>query len=112
MKAPVEWLKDFTEITVSTHEFCEMMTLSGSKVEGVITSGDDIQNVFTGRIVSYVPHEDSDHLVVCQVDMGREELGGIIQIVCGAPNVETGMVCPVAIAGAKLPGGIVIKKGK
>ena len=112
MKAPVEWLKDFTDITVSTHEFCEMMTLSGSKVEGVITSGEDIQSVFTGRIISFIPHADSDHLVVCQVEMGKEELGGIIQIVCGAPNVKAGMICPVAIAGAKLPGGISIKKGK
>ena len=47
MKAPMEWLKDFTDIPVETHDFCELMTLSGSKVEGVITSGQDIQNVFT-----------------------------------------------------------------
>ncbi len=112
MKAPLEWLKDFTDINVPTHDFCEMMTLSGSKVEGVITSGEDIQSVYTGRIVSFVPHQDSDHLVVCQVDMGSGDLGGVLQIVCGAPNVAEGMVCPVAIAGAKLPGGLAIKKGK
>lgn len=112
MKAPLEWLKDFTEINAATHDFCEMMTLSGSKVEGIITSGEDIQSVYTGRIISFVPHQDSDHLVICQVDMGSPELGGILQIVCGAPNVVAGMVCPVAIAGAKLPGGFAIKKGK
>jgi len=112
MKAPVEWLKDFTDIEVPTHEFCEMMTLSGSKVEGVITSGEDIQNVYTGRIISFIAHPDSDHLVICQVDMGSEELGGVLQIVCGAPNVTAGMVCPIAVAGAKLPGDITIKKGK
>ena len=112
MKAPVEWLKDFTDINVPTHEFCEMMTLSGSKVEGVITSGEDIQSVYTGRIISFVPHQDSDHLVVCQVDMGSADLGGILQIVCGAPNVQAGMICPVAIPGAGLPGGLTIKKGK
>jgi len=112
MKAPLEWLKDFTDINVATHDFCEMMTLSGSKVEAVITSGEDIQSVYTGRIISFVPHQDSDHLVICQVDMGSPELGGILQIVCGAPNVAAGMICPVAIVGAKLPGGFVIKKGK
>jgi len=112
MKAPLEWLKDFTKIDVPTHDFCEMMTLSGSKVEEVITSGEDIQNVYTGRIESFIPHQDSDHLVICQVDMGREELGGVLQIVCGAPNVVAGMICPIAIAGAKLPGGLTIKKGK
>jgi phenylalanyl-tRNA synthetase beta chain len=112
MKAPLEWLKDFTDIPVETHEFCEKMTLSGSKVEGIITSGKDIQNVFTGRIVSFVPHQDSDHLVICQVDMGSRELGDILQIVCGAPNVVAGMICPVAVEGAMLPGGLLIKKGK
>ena len=112
MKAPLEWLKDFTDINIPTHDFCEMMTLSGSKVEGVITSGEDIQSVYTGRILSFVPHQDSDHLVVCQVDMGSADLGGILQIVCGAPNVQAGMICPVAITGASLPGGLKIKKGK
>ena len=112
MKAPLEWLKDFTEITGSTHEFCESMTLSGSKVEEIIVSGENIQNVYTGKILSSVPHPDSDHLVIVEVDMGREDLGGVLQIVCGAPNVEVGMICPVAIAGATLPSGMVIKKGK
>ena len=112
MKAPVEWLKDFTDIRVPIHDFCEMITVSGSKVEGVITSGEDISGVYTGRILSFEPHPDSDHLNICQVDMGKEELGGILRIVCGAPNVVSGMVCPVAVIGAKLPGGMTIKKGK
>ncbi len=112
MKAPLEWLQDFTEISIPTHDFCESMTLSGSKVEGVITSGEDISNVFTAKILSRKPHPDSDHLVLVEADMGREDLGGVLSIVCGAPNVEVGMICPVAIAGAKLPSGLTIKKGK
>jgi len=112
MKAPLEWLQDFTDISLSTHDFCESMTLSGSKVEGVITTGEDISSVFTAKIISKKPHPDSDHLVLVEADMGREELGGILSIVCGAPNVEEGMICPVAIVGAKLPSGLVIKKGK
>ena len=112
MKAPVEWLKDFTDINIPIHEFSEMMTVSGSKVEEIITSGEDIQSVYTGKILSFVPHQDSDHLVICQVDMGSPDLGGVLQIVCGAPNVSAGMICPIAIAGARLPGGLVIKKGK
>lgn len=112
MKAPLEWLKDFTDIEVSAHDFCERMTLSGSKVEEIIVTGEDIQSVYTAKILSFVPHPDSDHLVIVSADMGKEELGGVLQIVCGAPNVVAGMIVPVAIAGATLPSGMTIKKGK
>ena len=111
MKAPLEWLKDFTEIDIPTHDFCERMTISGSKVEAIITNGEEISNVFTGRVLTRVPHPDSDHLQILTVDMGSEALGGTLQIVCGAPNVTEGMICPVAIPGATLPGGHTIKRG-
>ena len=112
MKAPIDWLKKFIDITIPTHDFGEKMTISGSKVEEIIKSGEDISRVFTGQIQSFIPHPDSDHLHICQVNMGRSDLGGILQIVCGAPNVREMMICPVAIEGAHLPGGHVIKKGK
>ncbi len=112
MKAPLEWLKEFTTINVSTKDFAEKMTISGSKVEEVIVSGEEIQQVYTGKVISCEPHQNSDHLSICHVDLGKEELGRDLQIVCGAPNVVKGMICPVAIVGAKLPGGFSIKKGK
>lgn len=85
------------------------MTMSGSKVEEVVYLGDEIKNVVTGKILSNVPHPDSDHLVICQVDVGKDEP---IQIVTGAPNAEVGRVVPVALHKSYLPGGVKITKGK
>lgn len=112
MKAPISWLKDFTDIDVEPKEFSEAMTVSGSKVEEIITTGDDLSGVYTGKIIDVKDHPDSDHLHICTVDLGSDELGRSLQIVCGAPNVYVGMICPVATVGAHLPGDIVIKKGK
>lgn len=108
MKAPLEWINEMTKIDLPVREFADRMTLSGSKVEGILIPGDDIKNVFSGKIVSVEDHPDSDHLHVCSVNIGNEDL----QIVCGAPNVAVGMICPVAVVGAVLPGGIEIKKAK
>ncbi len=112
MKAPMNWLRDFTEIDIEPKEFAEKITISGSKVEEVIVSGDDISGVYTGKILTVENHPDSDHLHVLSVDLGSDELGRNLQIVCGAPNVYEGMICPVAVIGAHLPGDFVIKKGK
>ena len=111
MKAPIIWLKDFTDIDVDVKTLADAMTISGSKVETIITSGEDISDVYTGKITDIKDHPDSDHLHIVTVDMGRDDLGHDLQIVCGAPNVYVGMICPVAVIGAKLPGGS-IKKGK
>lgn len=112
MKAPINWLKDFTDINVEPKVLADKMTISGSKVEEVIVSGEDIQGVYTGKIIDCKDHPDSDHLHIVTVDLGSEELGRNLQIVCGAPNVYVGMICPVATVGAHLPNDIVIKKGK
>ena len=85
------------------------MTMSGSKVEVATEEGSEIKNVVVGKLLSVVPHENSDHLVVCQVDVGQEQP---IQIVTGAPNVKAGDIVPVALCGAELPNGVKIKKGK
>ena len=110
MKAPLIWLKDFTDIDVDVKTLADAMTISGSKVETIETSGDNISDVYTGKIIAVKDHPDSDHLHIVTVDMGRDDLGHELQIVCGAPNVYEGMICPVAVVGAKLPGGS-IKKG-
>ncbi len=109
MKAPIGWLKDFTNIDVSPKELADAMTLSGSKVEEIIST--DITGVYVGKILTVDEHPDSDHLHILKVDFGRDELGHEVQIVCGAPNVEVGMLCPIAAVGAHLP-EIDIKKGK
>ncbi len=94
MDLSMKWLNDFVDISdKSIKDFCYDMTMSGSKVEGYTTEGKDITNVVVGKVLSVVPHEDSDHLVVCQVDVGTEQL----QIVTGAQNVNAGDYVPVAL---------------
>ena len=83
--------------------------MSGSKVETYETEGEAVKNVIVGKLVSITPHENSDHLQVCQVDVGGE---APIQIVTGAQNIVEGALVPVAMIGADLPGGVHIKKGK
>lgn len=108
MNLPMSWLKDYMDIDVSPKEFSDAMTMSGSKVEGYESMGDSIDKVVAGKILTCEDHPDSDHLHVTTVDAGT---GETLQIVCGAPNCKAGMIVPVALVGALLPGG-KIKKGK
>lgn len=109
MNLSMKWLSDYIKKDIPVADFCAGMTMSGSKVECFETEGSEVKNVVVGKLLSVVPHENSDHLVVCQVDVGQ---GEPIQIVTGAPNVSAGDIVPVALVGAELPGGIKIKKGK
>lgn len=88
--------------------FAEDMTLSGSKVEVTEVEGEEISNVVVGRVVEIKRHENSDHMWICQVDVGE---GTPLQIVTGAQNVSQGDLVPVAKDNSTLPGGIHIKKG-
>ena len=106
MKLPICWLKDFADVGDATPEdIAEALLRVGFEVEEISFAGQDIENVVVGKVIECKPHTNSDHLHVCMVDVASE----ILQIVCGAPNVATGDVVPVALVGAKLPGGINIK---
>lgn len=110
MDLSMRWLSDYVDLSdLSIKEICSGLTISGSKVERWDTEGEEISNVVVGKLLSVVPHENSDHLVVCQVEVGRDEP---IQIVTGASNVEAGQYVPVALDGSTLPNGVKIKKGK
>ena len=110
MKLPLEWLSEFVDISdIDTKRYCDRMTDTGSKVEGYEVLGAEIENVVVGEILSVVAHPDSDHLVICMVNVGEDAPR---QIVTGASNVFAGALVPVAKAPAKLPGGVVIKAGK
>ncbi|PKM62745.1 MAG: phenylalanine--tRNA ligase subunit beta [Firmicutes bacterium HGW-Firmicutes-21] len=109
MKVSLNWLRDYVNIDKDIREYCEIMTHSGTKVEGYEILADEISNVVAGRIMSTEPHSDSDHLVICRVDVGKKDL---LQIVTGASNVKTGDIVPVCLDGATLPGGKTIKTGK
>lgn len=108
MNLPLSWLNDYMDIDVTPKEYSDAMTMSGSKVEGYESMGDSVQNVVTGKVLTCEDHPDSDHLHITTVDAGT---GEVLQIVCGAPNCKAGIIVPVALVGAELPGG-KIKKGK
>ena len=104
------WLSDFVDVgDISSKDYCDRMTDTGSKVECFEELGNDIENVVVAKIIKITPHENSDHLQICQVDIGN---GNTVQIVTGAQNVFEGAIVPAAIPVAKLPGDIVIKPGK
>ncbi len=109
MKLPLSWLNDYLKLeNVSVKEYCDALTLSGSKVEGASVEGSEVEGVVFGRILTKERHTNSDHMWITTVDVGTE----VLQIVTGAQNIEVGQIVPVAVNGAKLPGGITIKNGK
>lgn len=109
MKMPLNWAKEFAAIDCTPQEYADRMTMSGSKVEGWESPADEISNVVIGKILEIVPHPDSDHMVVCQVDVGAQ---APVQIVTGAANLRVGDLCPAALHNSRLPGGVKITRGK
>ena len=110
MNLSLKWLHDFTNTDgISTKEYCDRMTDTGSKVECYEELGEDIQNVRVAKVVSMERHPNSDHMFICQVDIGG---GETVQIVTGAQNVHEGDIVPAAIPVAHLPGDVTIKPGK
>lgn len=110
MNLSKKWLSDFVDVEdISTKEYCDRMTDTGSKVECFQELGNDIENVVVAKILKITPHENSDHLQICQVEIGDHQ---IVQIVTGAQNIFEGAIVPAALPVAHLPGGVVIKSGK
>ena len=104
----LEWVKDYIDISdQDLQELSVKITEAGINIEKVITN--KIDNLVIGKVKSCIDHPDSDHLHLCQVDVGKEELQ---QIVCGAPNVREGLKVIVALPGAVLPGDFAIKSSK
>ncbi len=108
MKLPLNMLRDYVEIPVTPAEYAERMIMTGTAVEGLETLGGEIDRVVVGRVLTCEDVEGT-HLHQCTVDVGD---GEPLHIVCGAPNVFAGALVPVALDGARLPGGVKIKKGK
>ncbi len=103
MNLSMRWLQDYVDTTgIAPREYAEAMSISGSKVETYEYEGEGIEKVVVGRLMSVTPHPDSDHLLICQVDVGT---GKDVQIVTGAQNVAAGQLVPAALDGAKLPDG-------
>ncbi len=109
MKVSLNQLKSYVEINVEPTELCDRMVMAGFEVEEIINTGETMENVVVGKILEITPHENSDHLVICQLDVGKDEP---VQIVTGANNVFEGAFVPAALHCSKLPNGMTIKSGK
>ena len=111
MKLNRKWLnEEFVDLShISDKDYVETMTIFGQKVETWERMDAEIKNVIVGKVVSITRHENSDHMWVCQVDVGGEEP---VQIVTGAQNVKQGDLVPAALHNSYLPGGVHITKGK
>lgn len=111
MKLNRKWLnEEFVDLSgLPDREFVETMTIAGQKVETYERLDAELRNVVVGRVVSITRHTNSDHMWVCQIDVGA---GEPVQIVTGAQNVHEGDLVPVAQHNSWLPGGVHITKGK
>ena len=111
MKLNRKWInEEFVDLShVSDKEFVETMTVFGQKVETWERMDAEIKNVVVGKVLSMERHPNSDHMFICQVDVGQAEP---VQIVTGAQNVNVGDLVPAALHNSWLPGGVHITKGK
>ncbi len=109
MKVSLNWLKRYVNIDVPVKELCDKMTLAGFEIEELIDMSETMKNVVCGKILKIEKHPDSDHLLICQIDVGADEP---VQIVTGANNVFEGAYVPAALHKSLLPNGMKITKGK
>lgn len=108
MLVSYKWLKELVDVTVLSEELAEKMSTTGIEVEGVSSPAEGLSKIVVGEVVSCEEVPET-HLHVCQVNVGEEALR---QIVCGAPNVRTGIKVMVALPGARIADNYKIKKGK
>lgn len=109
MQVSIKWLKDYIDFTETPEQLADKLTMAGIPVENVVDPDEGLEKVVTGRIEKLEPHQNSDHLQICTMNVGLAEN---IIIVTGAQNVAEGQVVPVAMVGAHLPNGMKISKGK
>jgi phenylalanyl-tRNA synthetase beta chain len=109
MKVSISWLKDYVAIEMPVDELAEALTMAGLEVEAVTPRFTFLEQVKVARIATVAPHPNADRLRLCEVSTGDQTHH---RIVCGAPNAREGLLAPLALPGAQLPGGMIIKPGK
>lgn len=110
MLVSYKWLNEYLNLSnISAKELADKMSVTGIEVEGVEIPAEGLKKIVVGEVKKCVAHPNSDHLSICQVDIGEEELS---QIVCGAPNIKSGIKVIVALPGSRITGNQKIKKGK
>lgn len=108
MKFSFNWLKELVEIKKSPQEIAEMLTMHFTEVDAIEELGKNLENVVVGKVLDILPHPNADKLKIPIVDIGNKRF----KIVCGAPNLESGKLVAVALPGARLAGGVEIKKAE
>jgi len=109
MNASYEWLKEFTDFDLTPQQLRDVLTSRAATVDELVALRADLADVVVGLVVEAKPHPNSDHLWVTRVDAGASEL---LDVVCGAPNVQAGSKYPFAPSGATLPGGLKLERRK
>ena len=114
MRVPFSWIKEYVDWRGTAEELAEVLTMSGTEVEGVDwvgapRDGDNLSRFVVGRVLTKDRHPNADKLSLCTVEVG-EANGGVRQIVCGATNFEAGDVVAVSLSGAVLENGLKLKK--
>jgi phenylalanyl-tRNA synthetase beta chain len=108
MRVSLNWLKQFVEISQTPAEVAELLTMAGLEVEGLEHKGQNLNDVLVSKILDIKSHPQADRLSICQLTTGGEE----VSVVCGATNIKTGDLVPLALPGTRLPDGTLIKEGK
>ncbi len=108
MKVPLNWIREFANIPMEAEAYQHRMVMAGTGIESLEDLSSGLSGVVAARVLEVRKHPDSDHLKICRVDAGGETP---LSIVCGAPNVEEGLLVPAALEGAQLPNGQTIRKG-
>jgi phenylalanyl-tRNA synthetase beta chain len=110
MRAPLEWLREYSDPDLETPAVADRLTMTGTKVEAILRHGvDALDNFVVGHVLEAEQHPNADRLRVCVVDIGDDAPS---QIVCGAPNVAAGQTVAVAKPGAVMPDGSKLGKAK
>jgi phenylalanyl-tRNA synthetase beta chain len=108
MRAPLSWIREFTPVDATVPELVSALNQLGLEVDAVEQPGAEMTGVVAARVLDVVKHPDADKLSLVDVDFGD----GTTRVVCGAPNVVSGMTVPYAPSGATLPGGITLERRK
>ena len=109
MRVSYNWLKQYLDLEMPAEELAKRYTLAGLEYDEVITVGEEFSGVVVAKVLSCDKVEKSDHLHICQVDIGAAEP---LNIICGAPNVREGLLVACAKVGAVLPGDFEISARK
>jgi phenylalanyl-tRNA synthetase beta chain len=109
MLLSLNWLREFVPYEGDAKTLADRLTMLGLEVEEIANPFAALEKIVVGHVLERAVHPSSDHLSVCKVDIGT---GEVLDIVCGAPNVDAGQKVPVAPVGTIMPGGLVIKKAK